>query len=183
MALEREFRELGRRLDEMRTAMSDLSVCVRVDRPKRGDVVLVDTLGDRTDDLDALLGEASGSASTGHRAAAHPVDLDNARLALALCHDRFNAVALRFGSELAAYDVLSDLDRAGQERGGEWPGWVASVREGLARCQSLIDEVNRALLSCWEDLAEHAARGSIYLQSTSVGNLGGAGDRDRLAAG
>jgi hypothetical protein len=182
-ALEREFRELCCRLEDMSRAVGDLRVCIRVDRPARGDVVLVDTLGDRADDLSALLTEASGSAAAGYREAIHPIDAGGARLALALCQERFNAVAQRFASELAAYEVVSDLARAGHERGGEWPGWASSVRDALGRCQPLIDEVNRALLACWEDLAERAGTGSHYVQSTTIGNRSGTGEADRLAAG
>jgi hypothetical protein len=183
MALEREFRELCQRLDAMRTAMEDLSVCVRVDRPSGSDVAFLDTLADRTEDLSALLGEAADSAAIGHQASKHPLDPDRARLALGLCQDRFNALARRFASELATYDIVTDLAGAADERGGEWPGWVASVREELRRCQTLIDDVNQALLACWEDVAERAARGSIHVQSTSIGNVSGAGEHDRLAAG
>jgi hypothetical protein len=183
MALEREFRELCQRLGAMRTAMGDLSVCVRVDRPTGSDVAFVETLADRTEDVSALVGEAADSAAIAYETSKHPPDADSARLALGLCQDRFNAVARRFASELAAYEVVTDLARAAQERGGEWPGWVTSVREGLARCQALVDEVNQALLACWEDLAERAAHGSIHVQSTSIGNVSAAGEQDRLAAG
>ena len=181
--LEREFRELCRRLEDMSSLVGDLSVCIRVDRPARGDVVLVDTLGDRVDDLRALLAEASGSAAAGYREAVHPIDAGGARLALALCQERFNAVAQKFASELAAYEVVSDLARAGHERGGEWPGWVSSVRDALAQCQPLINEVNRALLACWEDLAERADTGPHYVQSTTISNRSGVDEADRSAAG
>jgi hypothetical protein len=102
---------------------------------------------------------------------------------LVRCHERYNAMADLFNSRMASYSQLRRLRRFGRERGRTWRDWADHVRKGLEHCRGPMDEVNRALFRCWQEVAGRTELTSISLQFTNVGphiivpEAGGRSDR------
>lgn len=169
MALEATFVQLGVRLQALREALVSLRTTVIEDKPRQDEVVLVSLLGDAADDLLGWLEGALVAAGEAQQAVIYPTDLDRTRRALTACQERFQHLNRRFASELGAYERLTELSRLGRLRGGEWRGWVASVKAALDDCQPLLFKVEDAFLSCWQELAERLGMNSISVQATNIG--------------
>jgi hypothetical protein len=169
MALERVFQELSDRVRRLRDSFLALQLTIREDLPPQGGVALVDQFGDAVDDSMGWLEESLAAAGEAQRAVGHPVDLDRARRALANCQEQFHRVEQRFASDLISYEKLKDLTGFGRSRRGEWVGWVKSVRRGLEECRQPMEEIGRALLACWQEIAERAGMTSVSVQATNIG--------------
>ena len=85
------------------------------------------------------------------------------------CHERYNAMMDLFNSRMASYAGIRRLRRFGRERGRAWRDWAANVRKGLDHCRGPMDDVNRALFTCWQGVAGRTEVPSISLQFTNVG--------------
>ena len=169
MALERTFQELPDHVRKLRDALLALQLTVREDLPPEGSVALVDQFGDAVDDSLGWLEESLQAAVQAQRAVEHPSDVDRARRALANCQEQFHRVEQRFVSDLISYEKLKDLASFGRGRRGEWIGWVKTVRLGLEQCRQPMDEVSKALLACWQEIAERAGMTSVSVQATNIG--------------
>jgi hypothetical protein len=169
MALERTFQELSDRLRRLQDSLLALQLTIREDLPPQGGVALVDQFGDAVDDSLGWMEESLLAAVEAYHAVEHPLDMDRARRALANCQEQFHRVEQRFASDLISYEKLKDLTSFGRSRRGEWIGWVRSVREGLRECQVPMDEVSKALLACWQEIAERAGLTSVSVQATNIG--------------
>ena len=157
MALEKTFRELKDLLSQLRDDLQMLQLNVREDAPTQGAVVLVDNLGDAIDDSLGSLEEALAAVEEARKALVPSFRRDATARALARCQEHFHAVELRFHSELVSYERLTDLTAFARSRRGEWPAWIKSVRQGLDQCTQPLDETSKALLACWQELAERGA--------------------------
>jgi hypothetical protein len=169
MALERVFQELSDRLRRLRDNLLGLQLTIREDLPPQGSVALVDQFGDAVDDCLGWLEESLLAAEEAHRAVEPPLDLDQVRRALANCQERFHRVEQRFVSDLVSYEKLKDLTSFGRSRRGEWPGWVKSVRHGIEECRQPMDEASKALLACWQEIAERVGMTSVSVRATNIG--------------
>ena len=169
MALEKTFQELSDRLKRLRDSLLALQLTIREDLPPQGGVALVDQFGDAVDDSLGWLEESLAAAVEAHHAVEHPLDMDKARRALANCQEQFHRVEQRFMSDLISYEKLKDLTGFGRSRRGEWLSWVKSVKEGLEECRQPMDEVSKALLACWQEIAERAGITSVSVQATNIG--------------
>lgn len=169
MALEKTFGELPNTIRRLRDSLLALQLTVREDLPLHGSVVLVDQFGDAVDDSLGWLEDSLAAAVEVQQCAKHPVDIDRARRALVICQDQFHRMEQRFHSDLISYEKLKDLTGFGRSRRGEWIGWVKSVRKGLEECRTPMDDVSKALLACWQEIAEHAGMTSVSVQATNIG--------------
>jgi hypothetical protein len=169
VALEKMFQELTDCLRRLRDNLLALQLTIREDLPPQGAVALVDQFGDAVDDSLGWLEESLAAAVEAHQAVEHPLDIHQARRALANCQELFHRVAQRFVSDLVSYEKLKDLTGFGRSRRGEWLSWVRSVKDGLEECRQPIDEVSRALLACWQEIAERAGMTSVSVQATNIG--------------
>src|SRR5262249_289612 len=169
MALERTFQELSDRLRRLRDSLLALQLTIREDLPQQGSVALVDQFGDAVDDSLGWLEESLAASVEAYHAVEDALDMDLARRALGNCQERFHRVEQRFATDLVSYEKLNDLTGFGRSRRGEWLGWVRSVKEGLEECRQPIDEVSKALLACWQEIAERAGMTSISVQATNIG--------------
>lgn len=160
MALEKTLRDLTDLLSRLRDHLQTLQLSVREDAPAQGAVVLVDKFGDALDDSLGSLEEALAAVEEARRALVPSFHRDAITRALARCQENFHALELRYYSELVSYRRLKDLIAFARARRGEWPAWVKSVRRGLNQCTHPLDEINKALLSCWQELAERGTSGS-----------------------
>jgi hypothetical protein len=169
VALEKTFRDLMSLLRKLRDSLRVLQLTIREDLPAEGGVVLVDNFGDAVDDSLGYLEEALEAAIEARRALLPPLKWDVVTRALTTCQEHFHSVELRFQSELVSYERLKDLMAFGRSRRGEWLAWVKSVREGLEECNQPFDDASRALLACWQELAERAGAGSAAVQIANPG--------------
>jgi hypothetical protein len=72
-------------------------------------------------------------------------------------------------AELFSFDRLAPLLQFGRERGREWMAWVESVRQGIDRCQPLLEAVSQVYLQCWQEMAERAGSNTVSVHATSIG--------------
>ena len=166
MALEATFRELSVNLHHLYDALDALHMTVG-DKPEHDGAAVADDLADRSMEMMGTLHEARKAAINARRAVGHPIDLDRARRALAVCQERFQRIERQFSGGLAAYEKLQELGRIGGERRGEWQAWSASTRQGIEECRGPLEQTSNALAACWQDLAERL--GTVNFSVQTVG--------------
>lgn len=169
MTLEASFQALSMRFEILRDAVSSLRVTVVEDKPKKGDVALVDNLSNSLDDLLACLEASQSAARDAREAVDYPTDLQSARRSLILCQENFNEFSHRLFSDLLAYDRLVELNGFASERGGEWRAWSDTVTEVVGRCWQPAYDVTQALFICWQEITERTGMNSVSLQTTNIG--------------
>ena len=168
MGLEKTFQHLATQSQKLNDALNELCVSIG-DHPREGDVVLTDMLADAVEDLLGWQAELEGAAAEAQRAVGHPLDLDRARRALALCQEQLNRSSKRFSSEITAYERMEALTGLGRERGGEWQDWADIVKETIDRCQEAMYDVNDALFQCWQEMTERLGLTTVSVHSTNIG--------------
>jgi hypothetical protein len=149
--------------------LSALRTTIVEDRPAHGDVVLVDLLGDTTDDLLGWLDESITAADAGRRAAVHPHDLYRATQELIACQRQHNRVTAALAFDLMGYARVAELRRFGRQRGGEWHAWARGVNEALDRCPPPLSDTADALVRCWQELADRMDVSSLLVHQLNIG--------------
>jgi hypothetical protein len=170
VAMEPVFENLMCRVREAYDALAELRVTVVEDRPLHGEAALVDGWGDAVEDLAGAAREAVEAADEARRAVAPPQDLDQARRALSVCHERAGQVAQRFWTELSSFERFGDLTRFARRRRGEWLAWAGGVRVALERCRGPLRETDGALLRCWQEIAERVGMTAVTIHSSNIGH-------------
>jgi hypothetical protein len=183
MALEATFRTLCVDARALHDALAALRTTILEDRPLRDDVVLVDLLGDATEEALGWLEEALEATVRGQRAAEPPLDLDQVRWAMITTQDHVNRIARRFWADLASYERVAELTRLARERGGEWRAWARSVKKGLDQCQHPLFTMQDALSLCWQEITERAAPPALSVQVTGSGLTGEAAGALQMTGG
>lgn len=152
MPIERTFEDLSTQFRRLQDTLHAVLITVVEDRPLKGDAALVDQLEDCILDQMGLLDEGLKAAQLALKAVAHPTDLDQARLALTTCQERFHGIERLFSADLVSYEKLKDLASLGA-RGGEWSLWANSVKQGIEQCRQPLDDASKALADCWQGIA------------------------------
>src|SRR5262245_20155194 len=129
----------------------------------------VERAGDKVLEVDGWIAGAVEAAADCSRAVAHPLDVDGARRALIACHEKFSRAAQEFSSGLVSYERIAELKQFGEERGGEPRAWTNGVIAALEQCRGPIDDVNDALVLCWQELTERLGHGGVSVQTTTIG--------------
>ncbi len=161
MALETVFLDLCTQCQKLHETVSGLRLTIIEDKPLYGDVVLIDALGNATEDTLGWLEEMYAAAADGRQAVHPPLDLERARHALMRGHERFNHLMQRLFLELLCYDRIAELLSVGRERRGEWRSWTSSVKEALDSCRQPLFDVNQAFLQCWREIGERGPLRSL----------------------
>jgi hypothetical protein len=169
VALEAIFRELHSQLKKLQDNLLALRLTVAEDKPLRGEVALVDQFEDSIMDAMGLLDGCLNASRSAQKAVGHPLDLDRARRALITCQERFHRAERRFSDELVSYEKLRDLASVSEKRGREWASWAASVKHGLEQCRQPLDLASKALVACWQEIAEHVGTTNVSVQATNIG--------------
>ncbi len=169
MALEATFRELHSELKKLQDNLLALRLTVAEDKPLKGEAALVDQFEDSIVDAMGLLDECLTSAHAAQKVVGLPLDLDRTRRVLTTCQNRFHSVAQRFSEELISYEKLRDLASVSQSRGREWASWASSVKHGLEQCRVPIDSISKALVACWQEIAEHVGTTNVSVQTNNIG--------------
>jgi hypothetical protein len=170
MTFEIALQELESQLVDLRANLRLLDVTVVEDRPPSPAIAFVDRLSDAIQDLIGWTDEAlaavrdRSSATAGGRS-------DAPFQALAACQGPYTRLLRRYAVDVGSRDRYDELRAMGAERGPEWSAWARSAADALETCQAPMFETGEALLSCWRELAERAASGSISVQTTNVGQI------------
>ncbi len=75
----------------------------------------------------------------------------------------------RFLTGLVSYERVSQLQKMGQERRGEWLAWTNAVLQGVGHCQEPLEQLSKALTACWEEIAERAGMTNVSVTATNIG--------------
>lgn len=169
MAVETTFQDLVARLGALRDAAESLQITVVEDRPLSGGVLLVERLGNATDDLRGWVEEALVAAGDALAAVGNPLDEYKARTALAQANRLLLRVEYKFLSQEMSSEQLHELAKFGRRRGREWLGWSGSVMQALTQCRALVHQVDEALLLTWQELSERLGTAGVSIQTTSIG--------------
>ena len=169
MALEKTFREFVTQLRRVHDRLEELRVTVVEDKPKKNDAVIVDRFEYAVEDLFGAVDEISAAAREAQKAVGYPLDIEQARCALTKCQDQFHKFEQGFNTNLVSYERMKDLSSFGSERRGEWPSWVASVKQGIEQCREPVEAAGRCLAECWAELAERAGMMSVSVKTTNIG--------------
>lgn len=153
MALEAVFRELTVSLHRLHDGLNSLQVTIG-DKPPNNEAALADGLEGAVLDLLGTSHEARRAATKARKALGKEPNLDGARRALVICQERFLSIQAQFWEGLAAYERLKELALLGTTRGGEWRPWANSVKAAIEECRIPLEDSARALVSCWEEIAE-----------------------------
>jgi hypothetical protein len=168
VAFEATFNELVAAWRRLHEVVEALRVTTVEDKPLTDGVLLVDRCGDATEDLLGWATEGLAAATNALGAVGETLDLNRARRALSTCQQCF----ARLEDELltfTSYDHLTEINRFGRKRRGEWLAWVRSVRDAAAQCLQPTMELREALVRCWQELAERLGTTSVSVQTTNVG--------------
>jgi hypothetical protein len=169
MAIEAVFFDLTHKFDAMSDALRSLALTVIEDRPARGEVLLVERLGNLVEDLRGWAGEAHEAAVQAREALAHPADLDLARRGLSLANERFLRLEYRFFGEAVAHGTIGELQRFGRQRGREWLSWTGGAVQALDACRLPLRELDEALFRAWQELGERLGSRSLTVQTNNIG--------------
>ena len=169
MALEATFRELHSQLKKLQDNLLALRLTVAEDKPLRGEAALVDQFEDSITDVMGLFDECLNASRRAQKAVVNPVDLGSARRDLTTCQELFHRAERQFSDELISYEKLRDLASVREKRGREWASWASSVKHGLEQCRQPIDAVSKALIACWQEIAERVGTTNISVHTTNIG--------------
>jgi hypothetical protein len=101
--------------------------------------------------------------------AGESLSLAQAGKSLLRSQEQYNAVLELFDSKMASYARIRRIRRFGSERRDAWRGWAAHVCTAVERCRRPIDELNRTMFKCWQEVADRVGMSTVSVQSTSIG--------------
>lgn len=169
MAIEVVFLDLRRKIDALREALQGLALTAIEDRPRSGEVLLVERLGNLVEDLRGCAEEAREAAAQASDALQHPADLNLGRRALCVANERFIRLEYRFFDKAVAHGTITELLRFGRQSRGEWKSWTCSAVQALDACRGPLFELDEALLRAWQELGERLAARSFTVQTSNIG--------------
>jgi hypothetical protein len=169
VALESTFRELPIRLTRLQDVFAELQLTLVVDVPAEEKQALTGKYGDAVEACRGWLSEGLKAANEASFAVRHLGDLDRARRGLEVCQENVQRLRGCYSSDMASYERTRDLVQLGAERQGEWRLWATIARQGIERCREPLEEVDRALVRCWQEIAERVGANSVSVRTTSVG--------------
>lgn len=167
MPMEKTFREFAIRLQRLQERAQEVRLTVVEDRPPGQDAQIVDNFEYGVEDILGYLNETLQFAKSAERSVAPPVNLDQARHALANCQERFHKVETVFSTNLTSYERLKDLAAFANEH-RRWQPWVTSVKRGIDHCVQSLEIARTSLAECWQEVAERAGT-SVSVRTTNIG--------------
>lgn len=182
MSLESSFQDVLRSAHALRSAFDRLQLAYD-DKPpddqrRRAEPYPVQRLGDLLDDLQSLGDEANVLAHEGCQAAVDGGGIDLARRALGRLQGCLQKLDERFSVDVIGFDRLVELGTCTRERRGEWPGWFAGLRSGFESYRLALRQFVASVLTCWQEVAEHAGKNQVSVRTTNVGQYYAVSDRE-----
>jgi hypothetical protein len=153
MALQTSIDTLTSRLRSLADAVNRLRLTAVEDRPSGAEQMVLETVAATVEELNGWVAEALAEASAAGDALARNRDIDTVLRRLTACHERVNRLCGGALVGLVSYETHAQLARLARENGGEWPGWLATLRLGLDSCGPPHVAVQAALLESWREAA------------------------------
>jgi|tagenome__1003787_1003787.scaffolds.fasta_scaffold20444363_2 hypothetical protein len=166
MTLEAAMEALEAAWRRARDATQALRLTVCEDAPTRDRTLVVEETGELATDLAALV-ETGRAAVADLLEEDEPPARDTIRHVVSFGHDRrleADEVLARLTEPRRLFE-LADVTR---RRGGNWPGWLASVLAGLEDCRPALRGVDQAQADSWRGLAEMQ---HVRFDAAEVGRL------------
>jgi hypothetical protein len=180
MALEAALEKLCSDLRMVQDILSGLEATFLHDAPEKGGVRLVDDLSDKVTDLRSFAMDALSSAEEALDAEQDIHEQHQMRRALAHSQLQFLELQKSFSVELLTYEEANQLVAFGKKAGGEWPGWVESVLQGLDGCRPVLQASAAAYCQAWQEIAERITTGPVSVHTTNIGQQITAGGGQEL---
>jgi len=152
MGVEETFVGLGLGLTRLQEAVDALRVTIVEDRPVDGNSVVVDAIGDETEELLGHIQEARSGVEEAVKGLRSAPDLDATRRALVLCQKQVQTIERRY-ADMVSFDGVQRLLGVGK-RGREWAAWANAAKRAIEDCRSPMREGSEALAVCWQELTE-----------------------------
>ena len=125
----------------------------------------IDRLCDAFVDVLGWLEGARTSAEAAVKAAKHPGDMYHAGRALAGCHANVSRATAVFAEELTSWERVANVRQCCGEHGKEWRAWWREAATSIQAGREPIAEVERALLTCWQELTDRLGAGGVSVQA------------------
>jgi hypothetical protein len=169
VALEATFDDLVSQLRQLRDTLQGLRLTAVEDRPKGEAVMLIDQMGDASEEVLGRLQEALSHAENAQHAVGPTIDLNGARRSLTASQEQFHELAHSFYEDFLSYERVEALLELPQKREHGWLAWTESARRGVDSCRSAINATGYAYFHCWQEIAERVGTNLVSVQTTSVG--------------
>jgi hypothetical protein len=167
MALEATFRNLTAQIRKLHDTLHAVLLTIGDKPPQRG-AALADELENIVLDMLGSLEAARTAARVSEKAVGNPIDLNRARRALSKCQEQFHLAEEQYTNELISYERVRHLVNIGSERRGEWIPWATSMRHGIEQCRPPFEEASKAMVACWQELAERVGTTNISVIGQQV---------------
>lgn len=164
MALASALVQLSLQWRQLCEAVREMRVTIVEDKP--GDVMLADDLTNAADDMLGAAEEALALLAPGLKR--NELDDRDMRSILASCHDQFITLSSRYMNGLSSYRHIAELVRLGRERGRAWQAWTQMVQAALEHTLPEMENVSRAQLACWQELAERAGMAGLTINTRAI---------------
>jgi hypothetical protein len=154
MTMAADVRALWCALHDLRDAVLPVRMLAVEDRPEYLAPQPVQTVADGLDSVFGRLQQAIVELSDALDVDGGLRSRDRVVAALGRCHTTFVELGREWTEQVSSYCRLAQLVTAARERG--WRLWARSVVDGVTACERTRDQVQLALLACWQGLAEQA---------------------------
>jgi hypothetical protein len=194
MPLEATLHELNERVERLkdnfrgllqfyddRPKPADPTVETTTTRPARlqeqADPYPVQHLGDVLIEIHDLASQIGESAQRSIHLIESGCDLAQARREMADCHRGIARIERQVLTDVLDYDRLRAVKRSvrklrpSRSDWKEWMGWIRELTDCLGSCRGPLCELNLAVVSCWQELAERSASHYVSVRSTQVGRV------------
>jgi hypothetical protein len=166
MTLEAAFKDLSAKWERLAEELEQgLLWSVAETKPDEEHALATHCLDAATD----LVSTAREGLAACRAAADGGLNLAQAGQALLRCQERYNALVELFHSQMASYDRLRRLRRFGREKRRAWRDWADHVCQAVDRCRRPMDDLNRALFGCWQEVADRVGISTVSVQATNIG--------------
>lgn len=155
MSLETVSKQLTTHLRDLQEAVTALRLTVVEDKPASH--IIVDQLSNAIDDVLGCSEEAVTVVLRASNRRLTPIELARQTL---VCQRLMINARERLNTELASYEIITQLIGLGKERRGEWFAWTSSVKEAIEQCQDPMQNCSDTLVKCWQEVVD-------YLESTT----------------
>jgi hypothetical protein len=125
--------------------------------------------GRHTDAVTDLIAEVERAQNEMKALSEGQPNIADAGRILTFCQERFHRIASVIFADLLSYQSIRKLRRFGRERPGAWHDWTEHLQKALHRCRGPMDDLSRALLDCWKEIADRAGMNTVSVQNNCVG--------------
>jgi hypothetical protein len=168
MALETTFRQLSVQVERLKEMLDPLR-CLLPDDPLNTEVALVQHLRESVESVSGWIDDCYEQSRAAQNNLNRSADLSRSRKALTQCQTSFDEAERTFTAELLSYDKMREVASLGARRRGIWLIWSRNIKRDLDVCRYELNLTRKALTVCWQELAEHAGKTNISVNTTNVG--------------